>query len=325
MKGVQFGSYGDPEKVLACVELPEPGAPAAGQALVQVEFAPVNPNDLMVPRGIYASRPPVPALMGNEGEARVLAVGEGVANVTAGDRVALPVGSKTWRDRLIVDAAGLFPLPAGADPKQLAMLAVNPPTASLLLSEFATLEPGDWVVQNAANSGVGRWVIAFAKRRGLRTVNVVRRPELIEELKRLGGDVVVVDGDSLAKDVERETGGARIKLALDGVAGEASGRLAATLSPHGVLAVYASMSEKAMVISALVAIFKPMTLRGFWIGHPEFASKTGPAMREAARMIEAGEVSIRVAGVYPLGEVKKAAAHAAKGAKVMLEVAPVHA
>jgi NADPH:quinone reductase-like Zn-dependent oxidoreductase len=290
MKGVQFGSYGDPEKVLSCVEMPEPGAPGAGQVLVQVEFAPVNPNDLMVPRGIYASRPPVPALMGNEGVARVVAVGQGVANA-----------------------------------KQLSMLSVNPPTASLLLGEFADLEPGDWVVQNAANSGVGRWVIAFARRRGLRTVNVVRRPELVEELKKLGADAVVVDGDNLARDVESATGGARIALVLDGVGGEATGRLASALSPHGVMAVYAAMSERAMVISPLLAIFKPLTIRGFWIGHPEFASKVAPAMHEAAQMIEAGEVSLRVAGVYPIAEVKRAAAHAARGAKVLLEIAPVHA
>jgi NADPH:quinone reductase-like Zn-dependent oxidoreductase len=276
----------------------------------------------MIPRGIYASRPPVPALMGNEGVAHVLAVGAGVTRIAAGDRVALPVGSRTWRDRLLVDAAGLFPLPKEADPKQLAMLSVNPPTASLLLSEFVPLEAGDWVVQNAANSGVGRWVIAFAKKRGLRTVNVVRRPELIEELKKLGADVVVVDGPGLASDVANKTGGAPIKFGLDGVGGEASGRVAATLGPHAVLAVYATMSEKPMVINSLDAIFKPLTLRGFWLGHSEYASKLTPAMHEAAQMIEAGEVAVRVAGVYPIGEVKKAAAHAAKGGKVLLEIAP---
>jgi NADPH:quinone reductase-like Zn-dependent oxidoreductase len=202
------------------------------------------------------------------------------------------------------------------------MLSVNPPTASLLLSEFIPLEAGDWVIQNAANSGVGRWVIAFARRRGLRTVNVVRRPELVDELKQLGADAVVVDGEDLAREVEKATGGAPIRLAMDGVGGEASGRLAGTLAPHGVMAVYAAMSERAMVIHPLLAIFKPLTVRGFWIGHPEFASKAAPAIREAAQMLGAGEVTVRVAGVYPLGEVKKAAAHAARGAKVLLEIAP---
>src|SRR3984893_3203294 len=81
--------------------------------------------------------------------------------------------------RMVISANGLFALPPGADPQQLAMLAINPPTAALLLSEYVTLNPGEWVVQHAANSGVGRWVIAFAKTRGLKTVNIVRRPELV--------------------------------------------------------------------------------------------------------------------------------------------------
>jgi NADPH:quinone reductase-like Zn-dependent oxidoreductase len=141
----------------------------------------------------------------------------------------------------------------------------------------------------------------------------------------LGGDVVVVDGDGMAQEVQSKTGGAPIRLALDGVSGEASGRLAAVLSSHGMLVAYASMSEKPMIVSPLNVIFKPLTLRGFWLGHPEFNSKAATAMREAAKMIASGDVSIGVAGVFPLGEVKKAAARAAKGAKVLLEIAPLSA
>jgi D-arabinose 1-dehydrogenase-like Zn-dependent alcohol dehydrogenase len=81
---------------------------------------------------------------------------------------------------LVVPAASLFSLPE-ADPQQLAMLGTNPPTASLLLDEASDLKPGDWVVQNAANSGVGRSLIAIAKARGIKTINLVRRPELIAD------------------------------------------------------------------------------------------------------------------------------------------------
>ena len=321
MKAIQFRAYGDPATVLECVEVPEPPAPRKGQVLVTVEFAPVNPNDLMIPRGIYASRPPLPALMGNEGVGRVMAVGDGVTSVQAGDRVALPLGSKAWRERVLVDATELFPLPRDADVKQLSMLSVNPPTASLLLTEFAALRSGEWVAQNAANSGVGRWVIAFARRRRLRTINVVRRPQLIDELKKLGGDAVVVDGNDLAEEVRKEVGDADVKLALDGVGGPASGRLASALSPHGTMAIYAAMSEEAMVISPLDLIFKPLAFRGFWLGHPEFGSKAVPAMREAAEMIAAREISVPIAGTYPLRDIRQAAAHAAKGGKVLLEIA----
>jgi NADPH:quinone reductase-like Zn-dependent oxidoreductase len=61
---------------------------------------------------------------------------------------------------MVLPAKGLFPLPAAADPRQLSMLGINQPTAALLSSEYVDLQPGDWVVPNAANSGVGRSVIA---------------------------------------------------------------------------------------------------------------------------------------------------------------------
>jgi len=104
MKGVQFSAYGDPSKVLECVDMPEPGQPSVGQALVAVEFAPVNPNDLMIPRGIYSSRPPLPALMGNEGVARVLALGKGMTNIATASKHWREAGDrKKWDD---VEGAG---------------------------------------------------------------------------------------------------------------------------------------------------------------------------------------------------------------------------
>jgi NADPH:quinone reductase-like Zn-dependent oxidoreductase len=196
-----------------------------------------------------------------------------VQNVKLGDRVLAPLSSFTWRERMVLSANGLFALPSDADPQQLAMLAINPPTAALLLSEYINLKPGDWVVQNSANSGVGRWVIAFAKTRGLKTVNIVRRPELVAELKAIGADVVVVDSPDVAKEIKAAVGQAELRLALDGVSGPATGLLAATLSPHGTLVPYAAMSLGPMTISPLDVIFKPLTIRGFWLGHPEYEVK----------------------------------------------------
>ena len=220
-----------------------------------------------------ASRPALPTVIGNEGVGRVLAVGPGVENVKVGDRVLAPLSSFTWREQMVVSANGLFALPPDADPQQLSMLAINPPTAALLLSEYVNLKPGEWVVQNSANSGVGRWVIAFAKTRGLKTVNIVRRPELVAELKAIGGDVVVVDSPDVSKEIKEAVGQAELRLALDGVSGPATGVLASTLSPHGTLVSYAAMSLGPMSISPLEVIFKPLTVRGFWLGHPESAAK----------------------------------------------------
>src|SRR5712691_2690684 len=284
MRAVQLTSFGNPVDGLQYVDIPEPDAPGPNQVLIGVEFSPINPNDLMVAQGIYAFRPPLPTVIGNEGVGRILAIGPRVESVKVGDRVLAPLSSFTWRERMVVPAGGLSALPADADPQQLAMLAINPPTAALLLSEYVDLKPGEWVVQNAANSGVGRWVIAFAKKRGLKTVNIVRRPELVAELKAIGGDVVVVDSPDVSEKIKAAVGLAQLRLALD-------------------------------------VIFKPITIRGFFMAHPEFAAKLSPAMVQAAEMIASGRVQIPVAATYGLASIKEAVAHALRGGKILLDVA----
>src|SRR6202049_109559 len=288
MRAVQLTAYGNPIEGLKYVDIPAPEAPGPNQVLIGIEFSPLNQSDLLLARGIYASRPALPTIIGNEGVGRVLAVGAGVENVKVGDRVLAPLSSFTWRERMVTSANGLFALSADADPRQLAMLAINPPTAALLLSEYVDLKPGEWVLQNSANSGVGRWVIAFAKTRGLKTVNIVRRPALVAELQAIGGDVVVVDSPDVSEKIKAAIGQAELRLALDGVSGPASGVLAATLSPRGTLVSFAAMSETPMSISPLDVIFKPLTIRGFWLGHPEIAAKIAPAIAQAAEMIASG-------------------------------------
>ena len=321
MRAIQLTAYGNPVEGLKYVDLPEPAAPGPNQVLIGVEFSPLNPSDLLLAQGIYGVRPALPSVIGNEGVGRVIALGAGVENVKVGDRVLAPLSSFTWRERMILPASGLFALPPGADPQQLSMLAINPPTAALLLSEYVELKPGEWVVQNAANSAVGRWVIAFAKARGLKTVNIVRRAELVAELKAIGGDVVVVDSPNVSKEIKAAVGKAELRLALDGVSGPATSVLASTLSPHGTLVIYAAMSEAAISISPLDAIFKDLTMRGFWLGHDESLAKSAPAMVQAAEMIASGQVRIPVAATYALSSIKDAVAHALRGGKILLDVA----
>jgi NADPH:quinone reductase-like Zn-dependent oxidoreductase len=320
MRAIQLIAYGDPVEGLKYVDIPEPAAPGPNQVLIGVEFSPLNQSDLLLARGIYGTRPALPTVIGNEGVGRVLAVGAGVKNVKAGDRVLAPLSSFTWRERMVLSADGLFALPPDADPRQLSMLAINPPTAAQLLSEYVNLKPGEWVVQNSANSAVGRWVIAFAKKRGLKTVNIVRRPELVPELKAIGGDVVVVDSPDVSKEIKTSVAQAELRLALDGVSGPATGVLASTLSPNGTLVVYAAMSLAPMSISPLDVIFKPLTIRGFWLGHPESTAKGASTLAQAAEMIASGQLQIPVVATYPLSSIKEAVAHAQRGGKILLDV-----
>jgi NADPH:quinone reductase-like Zn-dependent oxidoreductase len=238
MRAAVIKAFGKPAEVLELADLPEPSGPAAGEVLVDVEYAPVNMNDLYLIQGAFPVRPSLPSVVGNEGVGRVLAVRSGVKHLKVGDRIFIPLYAFSWRERLVVPATGLFSIPE-AEPQQLAMLGINPPTASLLLDAASDLKPGDWVVQNAANSGVGWSLIAIGKARGIKTINLVRRPELIPELRAIGGDLVVVDDDGALDKVHAAVGNGRVPLAIDGVAGKSSATIASALSEHGIFVVYA--------------------------------------------------------------------------------------
>src|SRR5262247_1965845 len=200
MKAIQIETFGRPAEVVKAVEVPDVGAPAAGEVVIALEASPINQYDLLMIAGGYGYRPRLPAIMGTEGVGRVVAVGAGVTHLQEGDRTLVPFLHPAWAERIKTDAPWLRPLPPG-DINQFAMLGVNPPTAYLLLTDIVQMPRGSWVIQSGANSGVGRAIVAIARSLGVRTVNVVRREEVVGELQALGGDVVLVDGPDLATRV----------------------------------------------------------------------------------------------------------------------------
>lgn len=306
-----------PQDVIDCVERATP-APGAGEALLEMLAAPINPSDVLTLTGQYGALPPLPAVGGNEGVARVAALGAGVTNVAVGDVVLMPVATGTWTTHTVTPAATLLRLPPGGDALQLAMLTVNPPTASLLLSEFVSLEAGDWVIQNAANSGVGEYVIQLARARGLRTVNVVRRAEAVAPLEALGADVVLLDGPDLAQRIAAATGRAAIRLALDAVGGGATDRLAQSVAVGGTVVNYGALSGEACRIAPGALVFRNLTLRGFWLA--TWFRQSTPAQQLAlygdlAQRIARGELAARIHATYPLARVKEAVAAAAAGGR----------
>lgn len=318
MKALQMTRFGVPQDVVELVDLPEPEAPKADEVLAAVEFAPINNSEILKITKRYALLPDsFPAGLGNEGVARILSVGRAVTALKPGDRVIIPPTLSSWRERLIIPAAGLFALPS-ADPQQLSMLSINPPTAALLLSEYVDLKPGEWVLQNAGNSGVGRSVIAIAKSRGLRTISIVRRSELIPELRALGGDVVVLDQPNLAATIAKETANAPIRLALDGVGGDSTATLSACVAHGGTVVLYARTSTP--TVTGLDLIFRNVALRGFWMFYPQFASKLLEPMKLAAHLVAEQKLHVPVAATYPLSAFVPALVHAQSGGKVLFKI-----
>lgn len=303
-------------------ELPPPGR---GQVLVAMEAAPINPADLNYISGTYGVRPKLPVTPGFEGCGRVSGVGPGV-NLAIGTRVRLPEGTGTWRTHVVVEADSCLPLPTELSPELAAMIYVNPLTAWRMLHDFEQLRTGDWILQNAANSGVGRCVIQLAKVLGLRTCNLVRRAELIPDLLTLGADRVELDGPELPRQWPDAWSEQPPRLALNAVGGDSALRLAGLLGHGGTLVTYGAMSRQALKIPNSLLIFKDLRLRGFWL--TAWAKCAGReavagALKEIEPLALSGSLLMPVAATYPLEELKKAVAHAeqeARGGKVLLRL-----
>ena len=316
MKQAQYSEYGNPETVVNIIEKPSQVL-QTGQVKLELEVANINPADLFVISGSYPLRPNLPATPGNEGVARVKEVYPGIKNVKVGDRVFIPFrsGLGAWSEEIIVTNSNLIVVPDNADPEQLAMAAVNPPTAYYMLTKYVQLQPGDWIIQNLANSAVGRYVICFAKKMGVKTINLVRRESAIEELKKFGGDIVLVDEPDIAKKIKILVEPSKIKLAFDGVAGDATHRLGQCITFGGTIVNYGAMSMGKCELGASGTIFKQLTLKGVWLQKwTEMAPKeeVEALYKVTNKAVIQGEVKTTVEAVYPLSDIKKAIQHAAK-------------
>ena len=310
-----YERHGNPADVLHVESRPWP-TPAQGEAIVKMRAAPINPADLNQIEGKYPIRSELPAIPGFEGAGIVVDLGANVTSVAAGALVVLPHNVGTWREAVAVKADQLVAVPTGIEPVHAAMLKINPMTAWRLLHDYVNLQKGDWLIQNAANSAAARAVIQIAHELGYKSVNVVRRAELIDELHAEGGDVVLVDGENLRDEVKAETSGAPIRLGLNAVGGDSALRLANCLASGSTMVTYGAMSLQALKIPNGLLIFKDLRFRGIWIN--KWYDNATPAQRMEAfqplfEMAKRGLLKTKVEKAYPLSEAKAAVTHAAQG------------
>jgi NADPH:quinone reductase-like Zn-dependent oxidoreductase len=321
MKIVSYAQRGNPAEVLTVVEA-HARPPGPGEVRVKVLSAPIHNADLLQIMGQYGRSAELPATPGSEGVGHVVEVGEGVTHLQVGATVFISSGA-TWAEQVTAPASSLIALPPG-DLDQLAMLVSSPATAALLLNRYVTLEPGDWVLQSAANSAVGSAVVQIARARGLRTVNLVRREEVASDLRALGADVVLVGTDDLAARVNEATGGASIRLALDAVGGPTFAALVSALGMGGTLVSYSQAVHEPAAIAPADLIFKQITMSGFWLSQwfAEASSDDKQALfGQLIPWLVSGQLTLAVDSVYPLDQVAEAAAHSLAGrrrGKVML-------
>ncbi len=311
---LRFDQNGEPAEVVRLEEV-ELGDPGPGEVIVRLEASAMHIADIKLVQGIDALRRPLPVTPGFEGVGKVVGAGTD-CGYAAGDRVFLPLGCGTFSEYVRVhrNDMGMRRAPAG-DAEQLVLSNINGATAWTLLQDFVDLEQGEWVLQDAANSNVGRYLIVLAARWGYRTVNLVRREEVVQELQDLGADAVVLDGPDLPERIRQATGGADIRLGIDAIAGEAVMRMANCLADGGLIVNYGTLTDQPCQIDFWQMFLHDIRLCGMSTTRC-FATRTEEEIDELqdeiALMAADGRLSAKIAARYSLDEWQEAFAHAGR-------------
>lgn len=318
MRALVHHEFGDPAEVLAVEERPLP-QPGAGEVRVRMLLSPIHNHDLWTVRGTYGFKPDLPAQAGTEALGVVDAVGEGVEQLTVGQRVVTGGTFGVWAEYFVTRAAGLIPVPDGLPDESAAQL-VSMPFSAISLLDSLGLSEGDWLIQNAANGAVGRMVAQLGAARGLNVVGLVRRSAGVEELRAQGIERVVATDDAGWRDRLAEiTGGAPITAGVDSVGGSSAGDVLSTLAENGTLVVFGAMASPTLELASGDIIFKQATVKGFWgsvVSREMPADQRGRLFQELFARLQDGTLTLPVAGVHGLDDIAGAVAASGEAGRV---------
>ena len=317
MKGVCIRQYGEPAEVLEVEERPVP-EPRQGEARVRILATPVNPSDLLYVRGVYAgvqARFPAPA--GFEGVGIVDALGPGVHDLSSGQRVSVVNGQGgNWADYAVVPASDLIPVADDVPDEQAASFVINPASAILMLRHVLAVPQGEWLLQSAAGSQIGRMIIRLAKRDGIRTINIVRRREAVAELEQIGADAVIVSTDGPIDEQVRDIVGADgVRYAVDPVVGETGTQMFKALHEEGRMLVYGSLTGEPIRVGEdpRYILAGRRILEVFWLGYwlPRLTTEERHQLTDAiAGLIRDGILETRPGSRYSLDDIGAAVTQA---------------
>jgi NADPH:quinone reductase len=314
LRALRFHQFGLPSKVLRLeeAELPQPGP---GQVRLRLTHRPIHPSDLLTISGDYGRLPQLPATPGFEAVGRVDALGDGVTGRQLGKRV-IPLGTAagTWREFVLADATRLLPVPDAVNDQAAAQFVVNPVTAWVMVEEVLAIQPGEWLLQTAAGSALGRVVIQLGRLRGFHTINLVRRPEQVAELEGLGADAAFcTTDDDLTERVRALTRGKGVRGALDAVGGPTAELAVRCLRPGGEMVLYGMLSGETFPVHNGEMLFRGLSLRGFWLSHWFRAAppdRVVTTLGSLMQLIAGGDLVLPVEAEYDLSDYLAAVIHA---------------
>lgn len=304
MRSIIHERFGEPADVVQTAERDRP-SPTEGEILVRVILSPIHNHDLWTIRGSYGVRPDLPAIGGSEAVGIVEETGPGVDPALKGRRVAVAGVKGSWAEYTIAQAAGAIPVP-DAMPDAAAAQLIAMPFSAITLLEFLHVGKGDWVVQTAANGAVGKIMAVLAQSRGVRLLNLVRRPEAVEELTEMGmTDVISTSDPDWVAKARAIIGDDGARAAVDSVGGEVAAGLIDLLGTEGLLVTFGSTTGDPLQLPAGPIIFKHLSVKGFW--GAKVMPATPPADRqrmfgELIGLVMEGKLDLTAGGTFGLDE-----------------------
>ena len=320
---ITYAAAGDPADVLATTEIPDPPPPEPGQVQIKVRAFPIHPGDLA---GINLV-PPAPgerAVPGLEATGVVVAVGPGVSTPAVGTRVTVFPNPGSWAQRINVPAELAVTVPDSVSDDIAAQMVCNPLTALLLYraaQQHFSVGFDGFVVNNAANSSVGRLFTAGAQLHQIATISVVRSAARAQELAERYPNVPVISTDNpdWVEQVRTVADGRPIPVALDPIGGTIAADLISLLSAGGTLITYGQVAQENIPLHASALLGGEIGLRGLTIGR--WLTGTAPERRASdiasARALATSQpAEFDVAGAYSLDQITDAVQHVNRPGKI---------
>ena len=265
-QALRYSEFGDPMETLALdtIHLDQPENDEVG---IRILSAPINPADFGRINGSYGTLADLPATGGLEGVGEVVSRGKNATRFQIGSRVIFSGDPGSWQTFANIPESHVHPAPMSLNNEQAAMFCINPATAWSMLNDFADLRPGDWIIQNAATSAVGRLVIQFAAPQGIRTANLVRSIGAKSSLEEIGADLVIEDKRDAAKILREALGQNKARLGLNAVGGSSALTICKCLADQSALVTYGGMDREPAPFPTRYLIFNDLRLYGFWVSH----------------------------------------------------------
>lgn len=306
MKRAVYFEFGSPESVLQVQEAERP-RPGPGQVLVRMVLSPVHNHDLMTIAGQYGVLPSLPAVPGTEAVGVVEELGEGVAHLRVGQRVA-GGAEAAWAQYYVATAARLVPVPDSVDDETACQLVSMPLSAKMVLDTLGVAS-GDWIALNAANGAVGKMVAHYGAEQGVRVLGLVRREAAVAEMAALGFDhVVATEAKGWQERVRQITGGAPIVRGIESLGGDGAAQLLSILADGAELVSFGAMTKQPLAVPAGDLLFRGITVKGFWGSKPPLKpERIGQLLGELVADAAAGTLKLPIEAAYGLDQVAEAA------------------